>query len=161
MDSWTLCFSGLVKNIPLQLTYVHTLFVCILDPARPSKADCNTYILEALEDSKMAQNAGENVFGTCACLRVLHKLTCTYCCCMNFYRILQIKRLLSFLDEEKNWTVCRRVNDIWGVVLCCPCLFCPSDTFEHCLVLPTRWRASVRHFSLDICCVIQEGVITV
>ena len=28
-------------------------------------------------------------------------------------------------------------------VLCCPCLFCPSDTFEHCLALPTRWRASL------------------
>jgi len=24
-----------------------------------------------------------------------------------------------------------------------PCLFCPSDNFEHCLVLPTHWRASV------------------
>ena len=24
-----------------------------------------------------------------------------------------------------------------------PCLFCPSDNFEHRLVLPMRWRASV------------------
>ena len=25
----------------------------------------------------------------------------------------------------------------------CPCLFCPSHNFEHCLALPTRWRTSV------------------
>ena len=25
-----------------------------------------------------------------------------------------------------------------GVVMFCPCLFCPSDYFETCLLLPTR-----------------------
>ena len=31
-----------------------------------------------------------------------------------------------------------------GALMNYPCLFCPSDNFEHCLALPTRWRASVR-----------------
>ena len=48
------------------------------------------------------------------------------------------------------------------VVTFCPCLFCPSDNLGHSLVLPTRANAPrCEHFSTDICCVIQEGVITV
>ena len=37
------------------------------------------------------------------------------------------------------------IFEMWlnGVVMFCPCLFCPSDNFEHCFVLPMRWRASV------------------
>ena len=31
-----------------------------------------------------------------------------------------------------------------GVVMFCPCFFCASDNFEHCLALPTGWRASMR-----------------
>ena len=29
-------------------------------------------------------------------------------------------------------------GDLNGVVMFCPCLFCPSENFETCLVLPTR-----------------------
>ena len=28
----------------------------------------------------------------------------------------------------------------FGVAMFCPCLFCPSDNFEHCLALPTCWH---------------------
>ena len=34
-----------------------------------------------------------------------------------------------------------------GVVMFCPCLFCPSDNFETCLALPACWRPSVRALS--------------
>ena len=31
-------------------------------------------------------------------------------------------------------------KDFFGVVMFCPCLFCPSDNFETCLALPTMWQ---------------------
>ena len=35
-------------------------------------------------------------------------------------------------------------NVTYSALLLCPCLFCPSDSFETCLALPTCWRASER-----------------
>ena len=32
---------------------------------------------------------------------------------------------------------------LFGALMNYPCLFCPSDNFENCFALPTRWRASV------------------
>ena len=36
------------------------------------------------------------------------------------------------------------ISSFQGVVMFCPCSFCPSDNFEHCLALPMRQCASVR-----------------
>ena len=40
-----------------------------------------------------------------------------------------------------------KLTPFMGVVIFCPCLFCPSANFESCLALPTRWHTSVRALS--------------
>jgi len=52
-------------------------------------------------------------------------------------------------ETRNRSTVCTYMNkDLimirkTGALMNYPCLFCPSDNFGHCLVLPTRSRASV------------------
>ena len=51
-----------------------------------------------------------------------------------FYILVNLNSV--FLPFEQ-WNTCKI-----GVVMFCTCLFCPSDNFETCLALLTRWRAS-------------------
>ena len=66
---------------------------------------------------------------------------------------MRVSFLLSVQCECTLWpeAIVRKCFKIWvvkkGVVMFFPCLFCPSDNFETCLALPTRWHGSVRALS--------------
>ena len=55
------------------------------------------------------------------------------------YHIIYCLWGISYYVVSKSNHFCRN----GGAVMFCPCLFCPSDKFDHCLALPTHWRASV------------------